>query len=82
MDKNGNKQDYFEFESGHSDLSKTRVLLYIGGDVVTLTLAELIFWPLELTALESDACVATATYDADQKVISWNASKKKGGLCE
>lgn len=81
-DKHGNKQDYFEFESGHEDATKLRAIAYLGTDVITLSLAELIWWPLELTALEADKCIATATYDADQKITAWNANLKQGGICE
>jgi hypothetical protein len=80
-DKHGNKQDYFEFESGKTDAERFRALFYLGADVVTLSLAELIFWPIEMTALESDKCVATATYDSELRVTEWNVSLKKGGVC-
>ena len=33
-DKHGNKQDYFEFESGHEDATKLRAIAYLGTDVI------------------------------------------------
>lgn len=79
--KNGNKQDFFEFQSGMHEASKLRAILYLAGDVFTIGLAELIFWPLELTALKESTCTATATYDNDLKIENWSVAKKSGGIC-
>ena len=46
-DATGHKQDIFEFSSGMHQASKGRVVLYLAADVFTLTLAELLLWPLE-----------------------------------
>ena len=48
--KDGTKTDMFEFIDGNSNGSKVRVILYLAGDVFTLGLSELLFWPIELTA--------------------------------
>jgi hypothetical protein len=80
-DSHGNKQDYFEFQSGMHPATKARAILYLAGDVFTIGLAELIFWPLELSALKENTCTAQATYDKDLKIDSWNVGKKSGGKC-
>jgi hypothetical protein len=79
-DAQGRKQDSFEFQSGMHGASKARVILYIAGDLVTLGLAELIFWPLELTLMKSATCSASATYDSSQtqKAETWNLKQKEG----
>ncbi|HEY8035220.1 MAG TPA: hypothetical protein VIF37_06485 [Methylobacter sp.] len=76
-DKNGNKQDIFEFQSGMHQASKVRALPYLAADVFTLSLAELILWPLELTAMDSATCIGIATYDSMLKVDRWSVTRKK-----
>ncbi|WP_031436680.1 hypothetical protein [Methylobacter tundripaludum] len=76
-DKNGNKQDIFEFQSGMHQASKIRALPYLAADVFTLSLAELILWPLELTAMDSATCIGIATYDSMLKVDRWSVARKK-----
>lgn len=77
-DAQGLKQDSFEFQSGMHGASKTRVILYIAGDLVTLGLAEVIFWPLELTLMKSATCNAYVTYDSSQKAQTWQLKQKSG----
>jgi hypothetical protein len=74
----GKKQDVFEFESGLHAGSKSRIILYLAADIVTLTLAEIILWPMEMTVLERAKCIANATYDESQKVESWVLAQKEG----
>jgi len=76
-DVKGNKQDIFEFQSGMHQATKVRVVLYLAADVFTLTLAELILWPVEMTLLESATCTGIATYDAKLKMESWMVTDKK-----
>ena len=76
-DATGHKQDIFEFSSGMHQASKVRVVLYLAADVFTLTLAELLLWPLEMTLLESATCTGIATYDLTLKVQSWIVTDKK-----
>jgi hypothetical protein len=76
-DNKGHKQDYFEFPSGMHQASKVRVVLYLAADVFTLTLAELVLWPLEMTLLESATCTGIATYDSNLKIESWMVTDKK-----
>jgi hypothetical protein len=77
-DSQGRKQDAFEFQSGMHGASKARIILYLAADVVTLCLAEIILWPMELTVMERAVCNGFATYDQSQKVETWNVSKKDG----
>lgn len=77
-DAQGRKQDLFEFQSGMHGASKARIILYIAGDLFTLGLAELIFWPMELTVMDSATCNASATYDSSQKVEAWKLTQKDG----
>ena len=77
-DPQGRKQDTFEFESGFHQASKVRIILYLAADVFTLTLAELILWPMELTVMERAKCLAFVTYDQSQKVEIWNVTQKDG----
>ena len=75
-DSHGNKQDVFQFPSGFHQASKIRALPYLAADVFTLSLAELILWPIELTAMEMATCSAAATYDANMRVTTWTVSRK------
>jgi hypothetical protein len=77
-DPQGRKQDSFEFQSGLYPASKARIILYIVADIVTLTLAELILWPAELTVMERATCTAFATYDQSHKVETWHVTQKDG----
>ncbi len=79
-DANGNKQDIFEFQSGMHQATKVRGVLYLAADVFTLTLAELVLWPIEMTILESATCTGIATYDGRLKVESWMVTNKKNSL--
>jgi hypothetical protein len=76
-DAKGHKQDIFEFSSGMHQATKVRVVLYLAADVFTLTLAELLLWPLEMTLLESATCTGIATYDLNLKVQNWMVTDKK-----
>ena len=73
----GHKQDIFEFQSGMHQASKVRAVFYAAADVFTLSLAEVILWPIEMTALDSATCTAIATYDNKYKIDSWMVTNKK-----
>jgi hypothetical protein len=75
-DAHGNKIDVFQFQSGFHQASKIRALPYLAADIFTLTAAELILWPIEITAMEAATCSATATYDTQNRVRSWYVGKK------
>lgn len=75
-DQHGRKQDLFQFQSGFHHASKLRAIPYLAADVFTLTLAELVLWPLEITAMEAATCSGMATYDGSFKVMTWSVTKK------
>ena len=60
---NNERTDMHEFISGYDPGSKLRILFYVAGDIFTLCLAELIFWPLEVAALQGDEGRAVISYD-------------------
>lgn len=60
---NNERTDMHEFISGYDAGGKIRILFYIAGDIFTLGLAELIFWPLEIAALQGDEGRAVVSYD-------------------
>jgi hypothetical protein len=74
----GQRTDMFEFISGYSQASKSRILLYAAGDFFTLGLSELVFWPLELAVLQGTEGRAVATYGSDNKVQIVNITTKDG----
>lgn len=57
------RTDMHEFINGYPSGSKSRILIYIAGDLFTLGLAELIFWPIEMAALQGDEGRAVVRYD-------------------
>ena len=67
---NEQKTDTFQFIDGYPSGSKSRIVLYAAGDLITLGLAELIFWPLEMAVLEGTEGQAVVTYDSDERVTS------------
>ena len=76
--KGENTVDTFEFTDGNSTASKSRIILYLAGDVFTAGLAELIFWPMESNLLDGKQCVGEVTYGADEKIIGYELKDKKG----
>lgn len=72
------KTDHFEFTSGYNPASKARIILYVAGDFFTLGAAELIFWPIELAALQGDECRGSVDYDANNHVVAY-AINSRGG---
>lgn len=76
--KNDVKTDMHEFVYGFPMVSKIRVLLYIAGDVATLGLTELIFWPLEITVGQGIDGRAIVTYGPDDTAKSILLTKQDG----
>ena len=72
------RTDMHEFIDGYPGGSKARILLYIAGDLFTLGLAELIFWPLEVGALQGDEGRAVVTYDNKNIATNVVITKKDG----
>lgn len=72
------RTDVFEFISGHHGASKARILLYLAGDFFTLGLAELVFWPMELSLLQGKEGRVVASYGSDDVVQKVLLLKKDG----
>lgn len=56
--KNNLKTDSFDFLDGYNTASKARIILYLAGDIFTIGLAELIFWPIEANVFDGKQCRA------------------------
>jgi hypothetical protein len=65
------KIDSFEFLDGYNSASKARIILYLAGDIFTIGLAELIFWPIEANVFDGKQCRGTVTYDINDKVLGY-----------
>lgn len=65
----------YEYSDGPAGWSKIRALLYVGADVFTLFLSELIFWPTELYASDRIERVATARYDDASVLQQWTVRR-------
>ncbi len=68
----------YEYSDGPPQWSKLRALLYVGADLVTLFLSELIFWPIELYAKAQIKRVAVAHYDHDWVLKQWSIRREDG----
>lgn len=83
IDTSGNDRiEVYEFVDGHHGASKARILLYIGGDLFTLGLAELVFWPMELAVLKGSEGRAVVTYSKDETVKTIKVTDKNGKAWE
>ena len=52
--------------------------MYVAGDVFTVFLSELIFWPIELYADKQIRRVGTAQYDHENLLVGWEVSRAGG----
>ena len=77
-DLSGQKVDMFEFIDGYHAGSKARIIVYVGGDVFTLGLAELVFWPMELAFLQGSEGRAVVTYGPDHMVTNVKVTTMDG----
>jgi hypothetical protein len=76
--KGDSKIDVHEFVSGSQEATKARIGLYIAGDLFTIGLAELIFWPIELRFGQGTAGRAVVTYGMDDIARSVMFAKTDG----
>ena len=72
------RTDVYEFIDGNSEASKLRIVPYIGADLFTLGLAELILWPTELALLQGSEGRAVVTYDQDNRAKTVMVTKRDG----
>ena len=68
----------YRYKDGPPQAAKGRVVLYIAGDVFTVFLSELIFWPIEAYASGRTDRVATASYDHDNVLLRWAVDRPNG----
>lgn len=78
FDKQDKRVEKYEFVDGYSDASKSRAVLYIAGDILTLCLAEVIFWPIELAAANGTKGFATVNYGMDDFATAVLITKENG----
>ena len=72
------RTDVFEFIDGNPDAAKFRIIPYIGADLFTLGLAELLLWPLELAAMQGSEGRAVVTYDQNNRATTVIVTKRDG----
>jgi hypothetical protein len=72
------RTDVYEFIDGNSEAAKLRIIPYIGADLFTLGLAELVLWPIEIAALQGSEGRAVVTYDQENRVKTMLVTKKDG----
>lgn len=72
------RMDVYEFIDGNHSASKLRIIPYIGADVFTLGLAELVLWPVEIALLQGSEGRAVVTFDQDNKAKSVMVTKRDG----
>ena len=72
------RTDTFQFIDGYHSGTKSRIILYVAGDLLTFGLAELIFWPLEMAVLEGTEGQAVITYDSDERVTNKIVTTREG----
>jgi hypothetical protein len=75
---NGERTEMYEYVNGSEGASKIRILLYIAGDLFTMCLSELIFWPAELAFGQGTDERAVAIYGQDEKARQIRITKKDG----
>lgn len=80
--KGDSKIDVHEFVNGSHEGTKVRILLYIAGDLFTISLSELVFWPVELEFGQGTAGRAVVTYGMDDIAKSVLLTKADGSLWE
>ena len=74
----GISTDVFEFIDGNPSASKLRILLYIAGDLLTVYLTELVFWPMELEMFQGTEGRAVVKYGPDDVVQSVHVTRRDG----
>jgi hypothetical protein len=72
------RTDVYEFIDGNSGAAKLRIIPYIGADLFTLGLAELVLWPVELSVLQGSEGRAVVTYDQENKAKMVMVTKRDG----
>jgi hypothetical protein len=74
--------DYHEFISGTPGATRLRVVGYIAGDVFTLGLAEIVFWPVELTIAKPRDFKGHFSYDLQRHVDGYRIVYDDGSVAK
>lgn len=69
--KDNKKVDLFDLFDGYHSATKARIILYIAGDLMTLGLAEIIFWPIESGIFDGQNCRGSVAYDVNDIVTGY-----------
>ena len=77
-DDNGHTSVRYEYADGPPQATKLRSLIYVGADVFTIFLSEIIFWPIELYADKQIQRFGTAEYE-ENRLIGWTVRRVSGG---
>jgi hypothetical protein len=72
------RTEVYEFIDGNHGASKLRIIPYIGADLFTLGLAELVLWPVELAVLQGAEGRAVVTYDQDSRAKTIIVTRRDG----
>ncbi len=78
VNANNERTDVHEYIDGNSQESKARILLYVVGDLFTLGIAELVFWPIEMATLQGEEGRAVISYDRHGKAKDVFLTKMDG----
>ena len=76
--KSNERTEVYEFIDGNNGASKLRIVPYIAADLFTIGLAELVLWPLELTALQGSEGRAVVTYDQEDRARTVLITRRDG----
>ena len=76
--KANERTEVYEFIDGNHGASKLRIVPYVAADLFTIGLAELVLWPLELTALQGSEGRAVVTYDQEDRARTVLITKRDG----
>ncbi|GFO70058.1 hypothetical protein GMLC_36370 [Geomonas limicola] len=80
--KDNAKTDVYEFVNGSHEGTKARIVIYIAGDLFTIGLTELVFWPMELGLGQGTPGRAVVTYGMDDIAKSVLLTKADGSPWE
>lgn len=68
---------HYRFVDGPHQATKLRALVYLAGDVFTLFLSEIIFWPIEIAVKNGAQSGAEAHYDNQNRLTAFRSYKSR-----
>ncbi|MDP1774066.1 MAG: hypothetical protein Q8L15_17495 [Methylobacter sp.] len=69
--KDNKKVDLFDLFDGYHSATKARIILYVAGDLLTIGLSEIIFWPIESGIFDGQKCRGSVAYDVNDLVTGY-----------